>query len=242
MHRISRHIVAAAVFLIAAVTVSAIPARPVPERLVNDFAGILDFQQKTGLELMLDIFSDTTSNQINGIVVLVKPKTPESDGQVNISVGYGLEGAIPDSYAKRIIENEMIPAFSQGNYYEGIYRACEVLMKLASGEISEPYPEEGDGGSMAAVLFTIILLFFIAFIISRKSGGNHGGGSGNGKSRKIHDKGDFVKGLIIGSLLSEGSGNRGGNWSGFDGGGFSGGGFGGFGGGSFGGGGASGSW
>lgn len=279
MHRISRHIVAAAVFLIAAVTVSAIPARPVPERLVNDFAGILDFQQKTGLELMLDIFSDTTSNQIavvtvddlegyspaeygteiglewgvgsskfdNGIVVLVKPKTPESDGQVNISVGYGLEGAIPDSYAKRIIENEMIPAFSQGNYYEGIYRACEVLMKLASGEISEPYPEEGDGGSMAAVLFTIILLFIIAFIISRKSGGNHGGGSGNGKSRKIHDKGDFVKGLIIGSLLSEGSGNRGGNWSGFggggfSGGGFSGGGFGGFGGGSFGGGGASGSW
>ena len=69
MHRISRHIVAAAVFLIAAVTVSAIPARPVPERLVNDFAGILDFQQKTGLELMLDIFSDTTSNQIAVVTV-----------------------------------------------------------------------------------------------------------------------------------------------------------------------------
>ena len=71
----------------------------------------------------------------NGIVILVKPKTPDAPGQVNISVGYGLEGAIPDTYAKRIINNEMIPAFRYGDYYRGIDDACTVLMKLASGEI-----------------------------------------------------------------------------------------------------------
>ena len=277
MHRISRHIVAAAVFLIAAVTVSAIPARPVPERLVNDFAGILDFQQKTGLELMLDIFSDTTSNQIavvtvddlegyspaeygteigiewgvgsskfdNGIVVLVKPKTPESDGQVNISVGYGLEGAIPDSYAKRIIENEMIPAFSQGNYYEGIYRACEVLMKLASGEISEPREDRSEFSLFG--LLVLFIIFSIIFFAILGRGDRGGKGGRNGGAGGI-DADDIMRGIIIGNILGGGrhrggfGGNSGGFGGGFDGGGFSGGGFGGFGGGDFGGGGASGRW
>ena len=42
----------------------------------------------------------------NGVVILVKPKT-SSSGEVFIAVGYGLEGAVPDAYAKRIIENVM---------------------------------------------------------------------------------------------------------------------------------------
>ena len=46
----------------------------------------------------------------NGVVVLVKPKTPEERGQVYISVGYGLEGVIPDAVANgKIIDQEMIP-------------------------------------------------------------------------------------------------------------------------------------
>ena len=74
----------------------------------------------------------------NGIVLLVKPKTYDSAGQVFIAVGYGLEGAIPDAYAKRIIENELIPNFRINDYYTGVEAACDVLMKLASREISEP--------------------------------------------------------------------------------------------------------
>ena len=134
-----------------ALSVMAVPSRPVPQRLVNDYAGLFTWEEKAHLEQALVAFDDSTSNQItvvtvndlegyepaeyatrigldwqvgsadfdNGVVVLVKPKTDDSDGQVFIAVGYGLEGAIPDAYAKRIIENEMIPHFREGDYFGG---------------------------------------------------------------------------------------------------------------------------
>lgn len=247
----------------------AIPSRPEPPRLVNDFAGLFTRQQTAALENILSAFNDSTSNQItvvtvtdlegygpseyatmigldwgvgsekydNGIVVLVKPKTADSRGQVNISVGYGLEGAIPDVYAKRIIDNEMIPRFAENDYFSGIYAGCEVLMKLASGEISDPAEaqDDNDEGGIIAFVFLLIFIIFLVGIsrINGKGGRNNrsnGGGSGP----------DLLDMIIIGNLL--GNGHSSGRSSGGFGGGFSGGGFGGFGGGSFGGGGASGSW
>ena len=60
----------------------------------------------------------------NGIVVLVKPKLNASDkGHAYIAVGYGLEPAIPDAIAKRIVDNEMLPYLRQGDYYGAINKA-----------------------------------------------------------------------------------------------------------------------
>lgn len=56
----------------------------------------------------------------NGILLLVKPKSARENGQVAIAVGYGLEGVVPDAIASRIIRNEIIPEFQNGNYYAGI--------------------------------------------------------------------------------------------------------------------------
>ena len=70
----------------------------------------------------------------NGILVLIKPKTGREKGEVAISVGYGLEGVVPDALASRIIRNEIIPEFQAGQYYAGIDKATDVLMKLSSGE------------------------------------------------------------------------------------------------------------
>lgn len=171
----------------------------------------------------------------NGVVMVVKPKTRDSNGQVNISVGYGLEGAIPDAYAKRIIDNEMIPRFAEGDYFGGVAAGCTVLMQLASGEISEPRGD--DGLSLEGIFATAIFIFIFASILlfaifgSRHGGGNNGS-TGGGP--------DLMDTIIIGSLLG-GSHGRSSGWGG-SGGGFSGGFGGGFGGGSFGGGGASGSW
>lgn len=250
---------------------SAIPAKPVPERLVNDFAGIFTAEQVLSLERALTAFDDSTSNQItvvtvndlegyapaeygteigerwgvgsgkfdNGIVVLVKPKTGDSRGQVNISVGYGLEGAIPDSYCKRIIETEMIPRFRENDYFGGTAAACSVLMKLASGEISEPREAEDGGGTLFMIL-TALGFVVIIFLVASAGGKGGNGGSGGGG---YMDGDDFARGLIIGSILNGGRHSSGwGSSGGGFGGGFGGGSFGGFGGGSFGGGGASGSW
>ncbi len=59
-------------FLIWAVTLAAqdIPERPVPPRLVNDYAGILSPDEATHLEQKLVSFNDSTSTQI--VVVIVK--------------------------------------------------------------------------------------------------------------------------------------------------------------------------
>lgn len=164
----------------------------------------------------------------NGIVLLVKPKTFDSAGQVFIAVGYGLEGAIPDAYAKRIIENELIPNFRLNDYYAGVEAACDVLMKLASGEISEPRGEEEDD-ALLEIIATLLFIGLLIFIFIIAVGQNDDNGHSSGGGRRT---------IYVGPIITSGRSYGGGSSFG---GGF-GGGFGGFGGGSFGGGGAGGSW
>lgn len=206
---------------------------------VNDLEGYTASEYATRIGLDWKVGSEKFDN---GVVLLIKPKTQDSGGQVAISVGYGLEGAIPDAYAKRIIDNELIPRFMQDDYFSGTAAACDVLMKLASGEISEPR-EAGDddtGGFIAIGLFLFFVILVSIVAATFRKGNNNGRGGGGSGTRT--DGGDIFDAIIIGSLL--GSGHRGGSSWGGSGGGFGGfgGGFGGFGGGSFGGGGASGSW
>ena len=243
---------------ISGIITSAIPSRPEPQRLVNDYAGILSQGQISTLENMLVEFDDSTSNQIaivttldlegydiseyatrigldwhvgsekfdNGIVIAVKPKTGNSGGKVFIAVGYGLEGAIPDAYVKRIIEGEMIPHFVNNDYYSGISAACNTLMKLACGEISEP--QSNDEEDLILSLITIVLVLAISiWVILIVFDNNSNNGSGGRKTV-----------IYTGPIITTGNNYGGFSRGGFGGGGSFGGGFGGFGGGSFGGGGA----
>lgn len=173
----------------------------------------------------------------NGIVILVKPNNGSEKGRVSIATGYGLEGAIPDAIVKRIIENEMIPHFREDDYFGGISSAAEVLMSLASGEITaDGYNEEATGSSLFSII--PILIFILIFLLIRWS---------NARSYSLGKGTSLWTALWLGSALggshSGGWNNFSGGSSGFGGGGSGfGGGFSGFGGGSFGGGGASGSW
>ncbi|MDT8392484.1 MAG: TPM domain-containing protein [Bacteroidales bacterium] len=167
----------------------------------------------------------------NGIVIVVKPKTGNNRGLAFISVGYGLEGAIPDITAGQVVDYEMIPHFKQNNYYAGLDAATTVLMELAAGEYtSDEYVKSKKNSWWAFLPFFIIALIFI--LINRASR----------RSRTIGSKGMSPwTALWIGGMM--GSAGRSSSWGGSSGGGFSGGGgFGGFGGGGFGGGGAGGSW
>jgi uncharacterized protein len=172
----------------------------------------------------------------NGIVILIKPKTDNSSGKVFISVGYGLEGAIPDAITKRVVENEMIPHLRDGNdYYSAVNAALDVLMPLACGEISEK-DYDGDDDVFGLVVFALFLLAVaLLVIVAASSGGSTNIGSGN----KGHNL-DLWDLIVLSQNMNSGRGHSGG-WGGSSGGGF-GGGFGGFGGGHFGGAGAGGSW
>jgi len=154
----------------------------------------------------------------NGIVILVKVSTPR---KIFIAVGYGLEGAIPDATAEVIVQNEILPEFRKGNYYDGLNKAVDALMGMAKGEYNTA-TDNGTVPSKSAGLIIAIIILIIIFIISRRGGGGF----------TLGNAGMFFWGAGLGR------GGFGGG-SGFGGGG---GGFGGFGGGNFGGGGAGGSW
>lgn len=160
----------------------------------------------------------------NGILLLVKPKTPREKGQVAIAVGYGLEGVVPDAIASRIIRNELLPAFQEGHYYNGIDKATQVLMDLTGGEYTaEQYAKRNSDGGIAWLLIPFGLIFILPLFFRRRHGFTTGS---RGK--------DGFPPIFFG-----GFGGGGSSFGSFSGGGGS---FGGFGGGSFGGGGASGSW
>lgn len=165
----------------------------------------------------------------NGLVILLKPKTENEQGRIFIATGYGLEGVLPDATVNgTIIDNEIIPYFQQGNYYQGLDRGTDVIMDITRGEYTAEYYNENyanQGGGIFPVLF-IMFLVFIIFPILR------------GRRRRYYSPGKSLPFWLAMGLLSGGRSHSGsfGNFS------SGGGGFGGFGGGSFGGGGAGGSW
>lgn len=167
----------------------------------------------------------------NGILILVKPKTDFSSGQVFIAPGYGLEGVIPDIVCAEIIDYEMIPSFRNNDYYAGIDKAATVLMSLASGEFPADQYRKNESGDFGALIAFVIFVIVIVIIFSSRSRGGK-------NQRHLSDKG-LPLWLLL-SMMNSGRSSHSGSWGGFSGGGR--GGFGGFGGGSFGGGGAGGSW
>ena len=250
-----------------------VPARPQPQRLVNDLSGLFSSRQVQVLERALVDFADSTSNQIvvvtvpelygydkaelayeigqqwgvgqkefdNGLVILIKPKTAYSNGEVFIATGYGREGAVTDAFAKMVIEREMIPHFRQNDYYGGTVSALKVLMPVIRGEISTDKYAASEGDGMLPSLFFLAFIGFVVFVLVISSNGNNQNmGGGNHRGGRDFTATDA---FILGSILGNAHGRRGGSYGGGSfGGGFGGGGFGGFGGGSFGGGGAGGSW
>jgi uncharacterized protein len=177
------------------------------------------------------------SKEDNGVVFLVKPKTPQSKGEIFIAVGRGLEGAIPDITAKQITDNECIPYFKKNAYFEGITRGTEVLMELARGEYdSDEYAakhtrnkKKGGAGIAIIALLVVCLVFFL-----------------KASQAKRYAQTNQISFWAAMALLNAASRSHRGYYSNFSSGrggfGGGGGGFGGFGGGGFGGGGAGGSW
>jgi uncharacterized protein len=172
----------------------------------------------------------------NGVVILVKPRIGNERGQARISVGYGLEGVLTDATSKQIIEQEMKPYFSKGDYYSGIDQAVNIIMSLVKKEFTADQYAKNTGGRFAGLLIPIIIIILI-FIFTRGNSGRHYTSGSKGTS--------IWTTIWLASMMNNRGGS--GSWGDFRSGGGSfggggGGGFGGFGGGSFGGGGAGGSW
>ncbi len=65
----------------------------------------------------------------DGVLLLVAVE----DRRVRIEVGYGLEGALPDAIANRIIQQDITPSFRRGDYYGGITDGVDRIMRVIEG-------------------------------------------------------------------------------------------------------------
>lgn len=253
----------------------------VPEltRPVTDLTNTLSVQQASQLEHKIKAFEASHGSQL--AVLIIDSTQPEdiaqfgirvadawkigreqeddgviliiakADRRLRIEVGYGLEGAIPDAVAKRIIEDFIKPHFRKGDFYAGIAEGIDRLMALIEGEQLPPpakaksVPQDG---SLVMVLVIAIVIGNLLAVLA-----------GRPLSALLSAAGAFVAGMFLlalpwlmalfvglmvffmvvarSSRTSRWSAGRGnvGHWGG-------GSSWGGGGGGSFGGGGASGSW
>ncbi|MZR63772.1 methanol dehydrogenase [Alcanivorax sp. DP30] len=149
----------------------------------------------------------------NGVLLIVAP----NDRKVRIEVGYGLEGALTDALSSVIVQQEILPAFRQGQFYGGIQAGVTAIQAAIKGEYAGTrQPRQKPSG--LKVLGILGIMIVLTFLLSFGGGGGRGGRRG---------------GFMFLPMPMGGGG--------FGGGGFGGGGFGG-GGGGFGGGGASGGW
>ena len=191
-----------------------------------------------------------------------------NDRKMYILTGYGLEGAIPDAVAKRIINDDITPRFKQGDYAGGIIAGINrieerlttdpaILKQADANRVNTNAQSNQDGGIpliflgffgfVAGMILTSILGRFFGSIATAGGIVTLGTVFGAGLLGSM-----FVAFIVFLFLLFRGSGGvvflPGGGFGGggFGGGGFGGGGFGGGGfsggGGGFGGGGAGGDW
>lgn len=176
----------------------------------------------------------------------------KNDRTLRIEVGYGLEGALNDATAKRIISEIIVPRFRQGDFYGGIEAGVDQMIAIINGEPLPP-PKTGANGTQDELSKSIPLIAMLVFVVGgvlRKLLGRLPAASVTGAGVALLTwllidaiPVAFGVGLMAFVFILLGGGGRHGGW--YSGGGRSGGRFrGGFGGGGggFGGGGASGRW
>ncbi len=274
---------------ILAVFVGAYAQEKIPAltSMVTDLTQTLSANQIQSLTTELSAFEKRKGSQI--VVLLVPTTQPEAieqysirvaeawkigrkgtddgailiiatnDRTIRIEVGYGLEGILTDYATKRIIEEQIVPAFKQGQLFAGIVAGVTTLERLVDGEeLPPPKPRSHSGipkGKGLEILLPILFFgtIFLRSLFGRLFGGICAGGLVGFMIFLVFSSmlGAVALGIIafifilLGGMDSRvgGAGPRGGGF--FGGGGMgSGGGFSGFsgGGGGFGGGGASGRW
>jgi uncharacterized protein len=287
---VRRALRALACLWLLALPLAALALQPIPklEARVTDLTGTLTASEQAELEQKLSAFEARKGAQIAVLVVpttapediaqysirvveswkIGRKKTDDGvlvllakdDHTTRIEVGYGLEGALPDAIANRIIDETMIPLFKQGQYFAGLSAGVTQIMQVVDGE-ALPAPDsswKGNGNAIGHALPGLFIGFFIVSSILRSIFGRVGGAAASAglvgvvawffSQLLLAALGfaalGFVVALVLGlSGAGWSSGGRGGfgGFGGLGGGGFGGGGFGG-GGGGFGGGGASGRW
>lgn len=173
-----------------------VPVPPLKAR-VTDLTGTLSAQKVAQLEQRLADFENQKGAQV--AVLMVRSVQPESieeyavrafaqwklgrnkvddgvllviakeDRKLRIEVGYGLEGALNDATAKRIINDDIVPHFKRGDFAAGVEAGVARILGVVSGEPLPP-PAAAPVGGPAGLSFDpawLLAVFFLVFPLVR---------------------------------------------------------------------------
>src|SRR3989338_458093 len=158
---------------------------------VNDFAGIFSEEQSAQLAQLFDSIKKDTTAEV--VVVTITSSSPYSqeeyrtklfnyweignkekdngllilysvqEKRIEVEVGYGLEGILPDSKVGRLLDENYVPLRDSGNITQGI-----IQFSFAVSEVLKENKEEikaGNAGSGSNLLGIFIIILFIGLIV-----------------------------------------------------------------------------
>lgn len=188
---------------------------PTPTGFVNDFANVLSVDTQNALEAELSTFAASTTNEVvvvtvanmggdyiehyaaelfktwgigkeksdNGVLLVIALEERE----LRIEVGYGLEGALPDALAARIIDTEVVPHLSAGDFDTGVTAGVRAIMAATQNEYAGTSDTPSDPVPYVELFFFgLIGLQWLAAILARSRGVWLGG----------------LLGVLVGAVLS----------------------------------------
>ena len=222
--------------------------QPQPGVRVYDGVDVFSPQEKAALEAFLKDVEDETTAQIaviaipslrggelndvavklfekwglgqkekdNGVLLLAALE----DRKVKIEVGYGLEGALNDARAGRILDEYVLPSFRANRFSEGLSRGAFAIADVVARESGVELTNRLSGakGSAGAKSGTsdealppaLLVFFFFGFIILmtylQAKHGRRGGGFGGGVGGGFRGGGGFSSGGGFGGGRSGGGG------------------------------------
>ncbi len=87
----------------------------------------------------------------------------KNDRRVRIEVGYGLEGALPDAIANRIITETITPHFKLGDYDGGVEAGVDQMISVINGEpLPAPDRKWERHGGLGNLLPLLLVVVFVA--------------------------------------------------------------------------------
>ncbi len=116
----------------------------------------------------------------NGFVMVVKPKTADSSGEIGFATGYGLEGVLPDVFCKRLQTEYMVPHFVDGDYAGGIKAAIDEIVPVVLDDYSKTQTQalaseskkKGGGGNGWFIIAIVLGVIALIVLMRRRSKGS----------------------------------------------------------------------
>lgn len=169
-------------------------AVPPLQARVTDLTGTFTQAQRDALERTLADFETRKGSQIAVLIVpTTRPETIEQYGMrvaetwklgregvddgalllvaiddrvLRIEVGYGLEGALSDLVANRIVEDIVVPHFRRGDFVGGVQAGVDAMIRVVDGEpLPQPSSAPTPGGGGLDLEALLVIGFILVVVV-----------------------------------------------------------------------------